>query len=41
MPQGISNGTHLPLYADDTKIWGKITSDLDIAILQKDIDYLL
>ena len=40
MPQGINDGTHLALYADDTKIWRKITSELDLAILQKDIDYL-
>ena len=37
---GISPGTHLSLYADDTKIWRQIFSDTDILRLQKDIDYL-
>ena len=37
---GISPGTHLSLYADDTKIWRQISSDTDILRLQKDIDYL-
>ena len=37
---GISPGTHLSLYADDTKVWRQIFSDTDILRLQKDIDYL-
>ena len=37
---GISPGTNLTLYADDTKISRKIYCENDHAILQKDIDYL-
>ena len=40
LPQGINSDTNLALYADDTKIWRKITSDQDLNFLQKDIDYL-
>ena len=40
LPQGIDPGTNLALYADDTKIWRKITCDKDLGMLQKDIDYL-
>ena len=40
LPEGLSHGTNLALYADDTKIWRPITSYLDHEILQKDIDYL-
>ena len=40
MPQGIDPCTNLALYADDTKIWRKIVTSRDIALLQKDIDYL-
>ena len=40
MPQGIDPCTNLALYADDTKIWRKIVNSRDIALLQKDIDYL-
>ena len=40
MAEGIDVDTNLALYADDTKMWRKITSDQDIAKLQKDIDHL-
>ncbi len=33
-------GTNLALYADDTKIWRPIKSNIDHAILQSDIDHL-
>ena len=41
MAEGIDCETNLALYADDTKMWHKITSDLDFNKLQKDIDFLL
>ena len=37
---GISTGTQLSLYADDTKIWRSIKTGSDIDRLQKDIEYL-
>ena len=40
LPSGLSPGTHLALYADDTKISRRICSQLDEVILQRDIDYL-
>ncbi len=40
LPLGLSEGTDLALYADDTKIWRTITSENDHRILQTDIDYL-
>ena len=40
LPLGLSPGTNLALYADDTKIWRSITSYQDHLLLQKDIDYL-
>ena len=40
IPQGLSPGTGLALYADDTKIWRLIENYNDNAILQKDIAYL-
>ena len=40
MPQGIDPGSKLALYADDTKLWRKITCDEDIIKLQDDIGYL-
>ena len=40
MPQGIDHDSNLPLYADDTKIWQRISNDKDLAKLQKNIDYL-
>ena len=40
MHEGLSQGTDLALYADDTKIWRKINSEIDHEILQKDIHYL-
>ena len=40
LPQGLSDGTHLALYADDTKIWRSIQSHADHLYIQKDIDYL-
>ena len=36
----VSQGTDIALYADDTKIWREITSDIDQIILQNDIDKL-
>ena len=40
MPEGLSDGTNLALYADDTKIWRIVESEADHNLLQKDIDYL-
>ena len=40
LPAGLSPGTDCSMYADDTKIWRKIISENDHAILQSDIDYL-
>lgn len=40
LPNGLSNGTNIALYADDTKIWRSIKITDDIAQLQGDIDYL-
>ena len=40
LPSGLSHGTGLALYADDTKIWRKIISDQDHDLLQHDINYL-
>ena len=40
LPEGLSPGTELVLYADDTKIWRLIETENDHIILQKDIDYL-
>ena len=37
---GLSDGTDIVLYADDTKIWRKIHSSSDNVNLQMDIDYL-
>ena len=39
LPQGLCSGTGLALYADDTKIWRTIHSELDNERLQKDITY--
>ena len=36
----VSEGTNIALYADDTKIWRKITSIEDCIILNRDIDTL-
>ncbi len=41
LPSGFSSGTNIALYADDTKIWRSITSDLDHSILQNDIDWAI
>ena len=38
--EGLSPGTNMALYADDTKIWRNIISEEDHCILQKDINYL-
>ena len=38
--EGLSSGTNLSLYADDTKIWRAIHSEHDCIGLQSDIDYL-
>ena len=40
LPSGLSQGTELALYADDTKIWRGITSYSDHQLLQNDINYL-
>ena len=40
LPDGLSPGTELALYADDTKIWCVIKFEIDHEILQKDINYL-
>ncbi len=40
MPECVSEGTKIALYADDTKIWRKIVSWNDHEILQHDIDML-
>ncbi len=39
---GLSEGTNIRLYADDTKIWREMNGgDDDFLILQRDIDYLM
>ena len=40
LPNGLSDGTNLALYADNTKIWRNINSDNDHEILQGDIVHL-
>ena len=40
LPDCISQGTDVALYADDTKIWRKISCDNDNDVLQRDIDSL-
>ncbi len=40
IPHGLSDGTNLVLYADDTKIWREINTLTDYNILQSDINYL-
>ena len=40
LPLGLSDGTNISLYADDTKIWRKIHSVSDCLLLQADIDHL-
>ena len=40
LPSCLSKGTSIALYADDTKIWRPILSDVDHNILQKDINSL-
>ena len=40
LPQGLSPGTELALYADDTKIWRRVQSESDHDALQNDINYL-
>ena len=40
LPEGLSPDTNLALYADDTKIWRTIHTELDHEILQNDIAYL-
>ena len=40
LAEGLSLNTDLALYADDTKIWRIIHSELDNEILQKDIEHL-
>ena len=37
---GINPKTNITLFADDTKIWRRMESEEDCAILQRDIDYL-
>ena len=41
MTQGLSPGTQVCMYADDTKIWRVIHGENDHIILQRDIDYLM
>ena len=38
---GLSPGTNIVLYADDTKIWREMVHENDYLAIQKDIDYLL
>ena len=38
---GLSPGTNIVLFADDTAIWREIAQERDFSISQKDIDYLL
>ena len=38
--EGLTPGTDLALYADDTKIWRTIYLEIDHSLLQKDIKYL-
>ena len=38
---GLSPGTNIMLYADDTKIWREMVHENDYLTIQKDIDYLL
>ena len=38
--EGLTPGTDLALYADDTKIWRTIHSELDHSLLQNDVTYL-
>ena len=40
LPAGLSPGTDVALYADDTKIWRRIASEEDLVALQDDITYL-
>ena len=40
LPSGLSPGTNLALYADDTKIWRGISTESDHVILQNDVNYL-
>ena len=40
LPSGLSDGTNISLYADDTKIWREISSPSDCISLQADIDNL-
>ena len=40
MHKCIGTGTHISLYADDTKIWREIVMDSDHMMLQRDIDAL-
>ncbi len=40
LPAGLSSGTELALYADDTKIWRRMNSEMDYEALQNDIQYL-
>ena len=40
IPEGLSPGTQISLYADDTKISRPIIYESDNLCLQKDIDYL-
>ena len=40
MQDCVSEGTHIALYADDTKIWRRINAWSDHEILQNDIDAL-
>ena len=39
--KGVSEGTNISLYADDTKMWRTISSESDIKALHNDIDLLV
>ena len=40
LPLGLTPGTELALYADDTKIWRRVVTESDHDALQADINYL-
>lgn len=39
--EGLSEGTNITMYADDTKVWRRIIKTDDHYIIQRDIDHLL
>ena len=40
LPQGISPGSKIALFADDTKLYREVATTEDIVSLQQDVDYL-